>query len=172
MKLTAQKSDKELVDKMKEYKARFTSAAKAAGAADTKAKGPSSLFGVLKALVPALGIAEKVIGIGGLQKAAGVLGGPALAGLATALGLPQLAPIALKHGGDLAQLAFKAVGSAASSSEGTSAPAAGEAGSPDERIAMMELQRLVEKQQQMFTAISNAMRAMHDTQMAAIHNIR
>jgi len=169
MKLAAQKSDKELVDRMKEYRARFTDGAKSSSSGATARKGGLSLFDVAKSVVPALGLAEKVVGAAGLQKAAGAMGGPVLAGLATAAGLPQLAPVALRYGGELAQLAFKDVGGG---SAGGPAGAKAEAGSPDERIAMLELQRLVEKQQQMFTAISNVLRSLHDTQMAAIHNIR
>ena len=48
----------------------------------------------------------------------------------------------------------------------------GEAGSPDERLEMLEIQRLVEKQNQMFTLVSNVMKGMHETTMVAIQNIR
>jgi hypothetical protein len=42
----------------------------------------------------------------------------------------------------------------------------------DERVEAMNLQRLVEKQQAMFGILSNALKAMHDTQMNAIQNMR
>jgi hypothetical protein len=42
----------------------------------------------------------------------------------------------------------------------------------DERVEAMNLQRLVEKQQAMFGILSNALKAMHDTQMNAIQNVR
>ncbi|MBS1108101.1 MAG: hypothetical protein H6Q88_93, partial [Anaeromyxobacteraceae bacterium] len=47
-----------------------------------------------------------------------------------------------------------------------------EAGSPDERLEMLEIQRLVEKQNQLFTLVSNLMKSMHDTSMVAIQNVR
>jgi N-acetylmuramoyl-L-alanine amidase CwlA len=51
-------------------------------------------------------------------------------------------------------------------------PAKGEAGSPDERLEMLEIQRLVDKQNQMFTLVSNVMKNMHETTMVAIQNVR
>jgi hypothetical protein len=47
-----------------------------------------------------------------------------------------------------------------------------EAGSPDERLEMLEIQRLVDKQNQMFTLVSNVMKNMHETTMVAIQNVR
>jgi multidrug efflux pump subunit AcrB len=54
----------------------------------------------------------------------------------------------------------------------TSTVKKGEAGSPDERLEMLEIQRLVEKQNQLFTLVSNLMKSMHDTSMVAIQNVR
>jgi len=84
--------------------------------------------------------------------------------------MPHLAPLALRYGGDLAELAFKDLGGTAATSGSGGTRASGD--SPDEKVAMFELQRLAEKQQAMFTAISNTLKCMHDTQMSAIHNIR
>jgi hypothetical protein len=36
----------------------------------------------------------------------------------------------------------------------------------------MELQRLIDKQKEMFSLVSNILRTMHDTRMTAINNIR
>ena len=54
----------------------------------------------------------------------------------------------------------------------TSKAAASEGDDFDERVEAMNLQRLVEKQQAMFGILSNALKAMHDTQMNAIQNVR
>jgi hypothetical protein len=54
----------------------------------------------------------------------------------------------------------------------TSKAAASEGDDFDERVEAMNLQRLVEKQQAMFGLLSNALKAMHDTQMNAIQNLR
>jgi hypothetical protein len=163
MKKVMEKTDKELVDKMKEYKARFTTAKPSSS---SQKKG-TSLFDVAKVVVPALGMAEKLLGEAGIKKLASSLGGPVLAAAATAAGLPQLAPLALRYGGDLAGLAFKDVGGSAAE-----APSPAEAGSPDEKLAMLEIQVLVEKQQRMFAAVSGTLKAMHDAEMVAVHNIR
>jgi hypothetical protein len=163
MKKVMEKTDKELVDKMKEYKARFTTAK----SSSSPQKKGTSLFDVAKVVVPALGMAEKLLGEAGIKKLASSLGGPVLAAAATAAGLPQLAPLALRYGGDLAGLAFKDVGGSAAE-----APSPAEAGSPDEKLAMLEIQVLVEKQQRMFAAVSGTLKAMHDAEMVAVHNIR
>lgn len=44
--------------------------------------------------------------------------------------------------------------------------------SPDERLAMLEIQRMVEKQNQTFTLVSNILKSLHDTAMVPIQNIR
>jgi hypothetical protein len=165
MKKVLEKTDQELVDKMKEYRARFVEAPKASA---PKKKG-MSLFDIAKSVVPALDVAQKLLGEPALKKLASSLGGPLLAAAATAAGLPQLAPLALKYGGDLAGLAFQDLGGSAASAP---APAASAAGSPDEKLAMLEIQVLVEKQQRMFAAVSGTLKAMHDAQMVAIHNLR
>jgi hypothetical protein len=121
---------------------------------------------VAKAVVPGLDAATKLVGEAAIKKLASQVGGPVLAAAATAAGLPQLAPLALKYGGDLAQLAFKDVGG----SSAAPASSAG-AGSPDEKLAMLEIQVLVEKQQRMFEAVSGTLKAMHDAQMAAVRNL-
>jgi hypothetical protein len=47
-----------------------------------------------------------------------------------------------------------------------------EAGTPDERLALLEIQRLVDKQNQMFQLVSNVLKGMHETNMVAIQNLR
>lgn len=142
----------------------------AKGGTTTSSRG-TSLFDVAKAVVPALGLAESLIGEAGLKKLAGQLAGPVLAAAATAAGLPALAPAALQIGNSLAQLAFQDVG-ARSGTGATTAPAANEYSKMTDEQRTLWLQHLLEKQKAMFTAVSNTLRSMHDTQMAAIHNIR
>jgi hypothetical protein len=130
------------------------------------------------------------------------LGGPLLAAAVTAIGFPQLAPLALEFGGALASTAVETLTSAVGTEGGGAAapgePAGGSAaevpagsGLPslaaatssssstsastvefDEKLEMLNLQRMVEKQNAMFAALSNTMRSLHDTQMTAIQNIR
>jgi hypothetical protein len=172
MKKVTEKTDQELVDKMKEYKARFTKAGSAASSA--KKKGLSLMDG-LKVAVPVLGQIESLVGEAAMKKALTSLGGPVLAVACTVFGVPQLAPLALKYGNDAMELAYKEVGGSSGdggAGTGTGSAPAAEAGSPDEKLAMLELQMLVERQQRMFTAVSATLKALHDTQMAAVHNIR
>jgi hypothetical protein len=193
------KLDGELTQKMEDYKAKY-------GEGGTEAKkdeGGGILGTILKVLCPPLAIAGSVVGGVDefLKDALQVLGGPLLAALATAVGLPMLAPAALALGEGLGAMLTGGSSTAKpkSGSSGTSktpekkpdtktdtkattkpkaAPKtdpkvpAGEAGSPDERLEMLEIQRLVDKQNQMFTLVSNVMKNMHETTMVAIQNIR
>ncbi len=237
MALMTKKADGELVQAMKDYEERkaasdvkkasekakgagaSSQALVADGAAKTQESGGGGILGALGDLVG--GAVSAVAGslestVEGMAKA---VGGPLLAAGATAIGLPFLAPVAMKLGGDLgAQL----VGGAASalglhgkrasappgdsappslapatntSSPGASGPESVAASAPssaakkppsaasntsaaegegefDEKLAMFNLQRLVEKQAALFAALSNAMKASHDAQMTAVQNIR
>ena len=113
--------------------------------------------------------------------------GPVLAAGATALGFPALAPLLLKVGPALGQALGDAVGSLAdaggsgsssraSSAESTSASSSktseSSPGSTEERVKMMELQSVLEKQKEMVTLVSNMLRTFHDMRMSAINNIR
>lgn len=162
--------DKELEAKMAKYKADFIDH-QSTGSSSGSKKG-MSVFDVVKSMVPALGFVTDIVGEAAFKKAASTLGGPALAAAATAIGLPELAPLALKYGGDLAALAFTDVGGSSAAKSSASSATSQSAGSPDEKMAMMEIQLLVEKEQRMFTAISNTLKALHDAQMAAVHNLR
>ena len=112
-----------------------------------------------------------------------------LAAAATALGMPALAPLALKAGPGLASALLDgklgggevaaAMGGprppaarAASSSARAARPRPRAATGKNEQVQMMELQRLVDKQKEMFAMISNVLRAQHDTRMAIIGNVR
>jgi len=187
------KLDGELTQKMKDYKAKYGE-----GGTEAKKDGGGIFGTILKVICPPLAIADSVFGGVDefLKDALQVLGGPILAALATALGLPMLAPAALALGEGLGAMlgrgstpAKPKTGSSGTSKDktptkGTATPkpkadpkadpktATGEAGSPDERLEMLEIQRLVEKQNQMFTLVSNVMKGMHETTMVAIQNIR
>jgi hypothetical protein len=181
----------ELTDKMNDYKAKYGE-----GGTETEKQGSGGFLGsILGAIFPSGGVFDKILG--GLEELLGSalksLGGPLLAALATAVGLPMLAPAALKLGESLGGALAGAVssGKPKSTSTGTTktdkpsnpktttpsttkgdAAKKGEAGSPDERLEMLEIQRLVEKQNQMFTLVSNLLKSMNDTAMVAIQNVR
>jgi hypothetical protein len=120
----------------------------------------------------------------GLVDLAGQLSGPVLAAGATALGFPEVAPLLMKAGPALTKSAFSAVQGAASALGGTGASSAssgtknasssessGVAGDVDKKD-LIELEHMQQKQQQMFSLLSNIMKGMHDTRMAVIGNIR
>jgi len=182
------KLDGELTQKMKDYKAKYGE-----GGTEAKKDGGGIFGTILKVICPPLAIADSVFGGVDefLKDALQVLGGPLLAALATAVGLPMLAPAALALGEGLGAMlgggstpAKAKTGSSGTKKTDTTKDktptkpktdpktGTGEAGSPDERLEMLEIQRLVEKQNQMFTLVSNVMKGMHETTMVAIQNIR
>jgi hypothetical protein len=192
--IAAQKKlDDDLTRRMEEYRAKY-------GEGGTEAKkddGGGILGSILKAVFPPLAIADAIFGDldGFLTDALKALGGPLLAALATAVGMPTLAPGALKVGDALAEALTggsakaKKTTTAKKADDGAKAGGTGkapskkptttkegtakkEAGTPDERLEMLEIQRLVEKQNQLFTLVSNVMKGMHDTAMVAVQNVR
>jgi hypothetical protein len=124
--------------------------------------------------------------------------GPVLAAGAAALGFPALSAVLLKAGPSIGQVLGGLVGSldltsldlggstsSSASSGGTGASSASSAssssssssgasgmGATEERIKMMELQQLLEKQKEMFTLVSNMLKTFHDMRMASVNNIR
>jgi hypothetical protein len=194
------KLDGELTQKMEDYKAKYGE-----GGTEAKQKDDGGgIFGtILKVLVPPLAIADSIFGGVDefLKDALQALGGPVLAALATAVGLPMLAPAALALGQGLGAMVAgdsstskkapakktetksdsktdaskektPAKGTTAAKPKADKKTETGEAGSPDERLQMLEIQRLVDKQNQMFTLVSNIMKSMHDTSMVAVQNLR
>jgi hypothetical protein len=174
-----------------------TSSEKTSGASEKKPLLNPDGGGLFGFLGDVLGSVGKTI-VGGAESLAKDLGGPALASVATALGMPFLAPVALKIGGDLSSGLIEGVAStvglgksSATRSSGSTAKSGGAssgtkatslttkktsaAADPeefDEKLEMFKLQRLVEKQNAMFSALTNAMKSMHDSQMTAVQNIR
>jgi hypothetical protein len=116
------------------------------------------------------------------------LAGPVLAAGASALGFPALAPLLLKAGPAIGQLAGELLSSVAdgsisgsgsrasdgggTSSSSTSTSSSSGMDSTEERVKMMELQSVLEKQKEMVTLVSNMLRTFHDMRMSAINNIR
>ena len=165
------------------------------GSAQQKSSGGGG--GLFGALGDALGGIAKTV-VSGAESLAKDLGGPLLAAGCTAVGLPFLAPVALEIGGPLARSAVSGLASAvgvdelgggaartsaskSSASSSTSSTASKSASSAtsaagdeefDEKLEMMNLQRLVEKQETMFAALSNVLKSLHESQMVAVNNIR
>jgi hypothetical protein len=173
MQLVQKKMDDDLTKKMEDYRAKHVTGGTASDG--SAKKSGFDLLGFVKTIFPPVGIVDRLLGGDGgpLVKALEGLGGPLLASLATALGFPQLAPFAMQAGGDLLGSVARAVGGASSSSSGSSqGTKKTESGTPDERLSMLEIQRLVEKQNQMFALVSNILKGMHDTGMGVVNNIR
>jgi hypothetical protein len=181
----AQKSDDDLLKKMEEMKGGSTAGPATGAAAKPRA---FSLWGAAKALLPPLKLASKLIGDAGVKSLLKQVSGPVLAAACTALGMPMLAPLAAKVGPQLVGSVAEAVESAVDKASGAAA-GSGSGGTPasgstaasgssgtgsakNEQLQMMELQRLVDKQKEMFSLVSNILRATHDTRMAVIGNVR
>jgi hypothetical protein len=106
-----------------------------------------------------------------LPKLATQLTGPVLAGAATVLGMPALAPAILKAGPAIGGVLASLTGGAAPKPKATGTPASSTP-APSEKQLMTEIQILQEKQREMFTLVSNILRSQHDTKMAVISNVR
>jgi hypothetical protein len=183
----AQRNDDEVLKKMEEMKggtAKATGSGGSGSSGGSKKSGGVSVWSALKLAVPVLGLASKVVGDEKLKSMLKQVSGPVLAAAATALGLPTLAPLALSAGpGVLSAIldgklggagAAAGEGAASSSPSGTSGSATATAptSGKNEQVQLMELQRLVDKQKEMFSMVSNILRAQHDTRMSIIGNVR
>ena len=186
MKLVMKKSNDELEDKMKAFKAGKTSgttgSSGSSGTSQAK-KSSGGLFGILKKAFPPLAALEKVIpNLPELvNKVATQLGPQLLGALMIPLGAPWAAPLVQKAASQLLPGALAAIDKAidGGSSSASSSTASGSSGSSsgvskenDERMQLMEIERMVQKTNQMFATISNVLKATHDAAMTAVNNIR
>lgn len=152
--------------------------------AEASKKSSGGLFGgllkaagsVVKAAVPFAGVAGKLLGDKALSSLLQQVSGPVLAAGVSALGMPQLAPIVMQLGPQLAAAlpeAAKEFGLTEDSSATTSSSSSATNGEVEfDPMDQAEMQRLMEKQKQMFSTVSNVLKAMHDTKMSIIGNIR
>jgi hypothetical protein len=184
MALMEKKSNAELEQAMTDYAAKREKATAAEKAkAEDKAKesdggGGGGLLGGI---------------VGAVQGVVKQVGGPLLASAATAVGAPFLVPAALSVGGSLGADLVGAVAdlagidhggartakprststaSSSGASRAASASPSSDIGEFDEKYEMAKIERLVQKQDAMFACLSNVMKAMHDTQMVAVNNVR
>lgn len=163
------------------------------GAATAKpAAKKVSIWGLAKSILPPLGMASQLVGDAALKKLVQQLSGPVLGAAATALGGPALGALASQLGPTIGELVTRDVkvdlsglaslvgldaGTTASAkAAGTSATTASTAGAADgtasEKAQLMELQRLQDRDKELFTLFSNMLKAMHDARMTSIQNLR
>lgn len=196
LKLVEAHYDKRLQDKMKEIAGKQATTTAAGAAAPKKKKKKKGLFGriagAIKTVFPVAGIGIELLQNKTVASLLKQLSGPVLSAAAAAFGMPQLAPLLLKAGPELAgavtslakeldapaektEAAAKTSTSSTSTkttpSTSTTAASTGVAGDI-KQSDMMELQRLQEKQREMVTLVSNLLRSMHDTRMSVIANVR
>jgi hypothetical protein len=194
------KWNKDLDAKMKEFKTEKEKAT-SSSSSSSSSKKPSGLGGLVgkavgfaKQAFPAAGVALEALGSPAVRGALKSVAGPALAALATSTGFPQLAPAALKFGPDLVDAAA-GLASSLGSGEATSPVAAvddavggsggGSGGSTsttqtanplgsdkDAQLKLMEIQRIMDQQKEMFSLVSNLLRSGHEGRMGIIQNLR
>ena len=189
----AKRNDDEVLKKMEEMKGGAAAASKASttggssGTGSAKKPAAVSTWSALKSLIPPLGLAAQLVGDAKLKSMITQVSGPVLAAAVTALGMPALAPLALKAGPQLATAIVngKLGGSGAAAAVGEGSQGGSSSGSTNgsststssatgknEQVQLMELQRLIDKQKEMFAMVSNILRAQHDTRMVMIGNVR
>ena len=171
------KTDAELVEKMKDYQAK-KAAEKVKKEAEAQKDDGGGLFGFVGDVVGGV--------VGAFESVVKTVGGPLLAAGVSAMGMPFLAPAALQFGGQLGVAAVDSLAGAvgiaptkkstsAATKAGTSEKAASSTGGSeqvDDQLAMLELQRLMQKQERMYAAMSNVLKSIHDGQMVAIQNVK
>jgi hypothetical protein len=139
----------------------------AKGSSSSGSSGSSS-GGALDVLGPVVGAVKS-------------LSGPAMAAAVTALGFPPFAPLAAKLGPQLVDGVMSlasssgvlpgATGSTSSSSSSGSATSA--SGSDREaQLKLMEIQRIIDQQKEMFSLVSNLLRSRHELRMGVIQNTK
>lgn len=175
MKLVMKKSDQELVKKMKQYQA-AKSGGTSASSGSSAAKSSGGLFGILKKVFPPLAALAKVVPAlpDLVNKLATQLGPQLLGALMIPLGAPWAAPLVQRAASELLPAAISTLdgGSTGSSpSDGTSGSSATGNGD-DERMQLLEIERMMQKTNQMFATVSNILKATHDAAMTAVNNIR
>jgi hypothetical protein len=190
------KWNKELDQKMKEFKTEKEKGTSSSGSGTAKkSSGLGGLLGkavsVAKDVIPGAGLALDALQSPAVQGMIKPVAGPALAALATATGFPELAPAALKFG---PQIVDAAAGLASSlGTDGTPGPVAAVAtalggssasgtattqtanplgSDKDAQLKLMEMQRIMDQQKEMFSLTSNLLRSGHDARMAVIQNLR
>jgi len=182
MKLVIKKSNDELEAKMKDFKAGKTSgttgSSGASGTSQAK-KSSGGLFGILKKVFPPLAALAKVIpALPDLVNKLATQVAPQLLGaLMIPLGAPWAAPLVQKAASELLPAALSAVdggsgGASGSAASGGSSGSSGVSKENDERLQLMEIERMMQKTNQMFATVSNVLKATHDAAMTAVNNIR
>jgi hypothetical protein len=155
-----------------------------------------SLGSIAKSFFPGVGVALDVLQSPAARAVLSKVGGPVLAAAASAVGFPELAPLALRYGPGLVDLAAGVATSlgheataaasggapaAATSPSASSSARAASGGSSDgdglssdrkAQLKLMEIQRVIDQQREMFSLVSNMLRSGHDTRMAVIQNVR
>ncbi len=189
----AKRNDDAVLKKMEEMKGEAAKAvARSSGSTAPKKSGGLTVWSALKTIFPVLGFTAKALGDAKVKAMVSQLTGPVLAAGASALGLPMLAPLALsaapdltgaildmKLGGEASEVGRSGSGSTggssgsrSSSGSSGSATSSSAASGQNEQVQLMELQRLIDKQKEMFAMVSNILRAQHDTRMSIIGNVR
>lgn len=187
------KWNKELDQKMKDFKQTSTTTTTSAGSSRSSSSGGiGGLFkkavGFASVAIPGLGVQLEALRSPALLGAVKAVAGPALAALATSAGQPELAPFALKYGPDVVDALAGAVTSAtapapspaaAAATGGTPTPktttresADGLGSDRNDQLKLMEMQRILDQQKEMFSLVSNMLRTTHDARMAVIQNVR
>ncbi|HET6923019.1 MAG TPA: hypothetical protein VFI16_07720, partial [Anaeromyxobacteraceae bacterium] len=161
-----------------EYQGVKSGKASSSSAGSGARKSSGGLFGLLKKAFPPLGALEKVIPAlpDLVNKLATQIGPQLLGALMIPLGAPWAAPLVQKAASELLPAAVATLDGGSNASSGTSSDGSGgtsgASGGGDERIQLLEIERMMQKTNQMFATVSNILKATHDAAMTAVNNIR
>ncbi len=174
----SEKWEKEMQAKLDEIAAGEGKASSSSGSSTKKKSGLlGKIAGAVKSVVggDALAAVHSFLKFPGVKAFLGKVSGPVLAAGATALGFGAAAPVLLQYGSKAVD-AVADVATAASSSGGSTATggASGSGAMSDAKRQQltMEIQRIYDKQKEMFGLVSNILKTNHDSRLAVINNIR
>jgi hypothetical protein len=177
---------KELAGDDAKAAAKSTSGASSSGAKKKSGGLLGSIASAVSGVVGGtpLGVVFDALKLPAVKAVAEKIGGPVLAAAASALGFPGAAPLLLKVGPTVVGALAGAAGSVPKAAGGSGAAGTTATGGTskaatsaqpseaDRQGIMLELQRLQQKQKEMFELVSNVIRSNHEARMAAIGNIR
>lgn len=182
------------MDRIAASEAEKKQAAKSSGSSGSKKSGGGilgSLGSIGDAIQSVIAPATEALQIPLVRDVLKQVGGPVLAAGATALGFPEAAPLLLKYGPEIVDAASKlatAVDGGAKSSSGSGSSSGGSSASSssasksasgdqalsdsEQQMLVMQIQRIQQKQQEMFGMVSNILKSNHDVRMGVVNNIR
>jgi hypothetical protein len=175
------KWEKDIEKRMKELAAtgtRKTSSASSSSSSSSSSSGGllGSVVRTVASVVPGAGEALSLLEDPQTRQLVSQVSGPVLAAGVSAFGFPELAPVALQLGPKAVDALASAAGSttAGTATRPSSSSSSSSTLSPEalEKVQLAELQNVMDHQKELFSMVSNMLRAENELRMNIIQNVR